>query len=170
MRHKPRTRKAPAVPRRRSGRPCQTYCNRCAWDTRIRCRFLQRGRVGKKLVNRCAHERSLRFHIASLRKALGGGKGGARYITTLAGRGYCFVAPISRSSNQVQVEAFVASTAGARAVRGGLGYCRSDACWRPWASLACSSGSGRCADQAAFAALKCACAGSACAGRPTISA
>src|SRR5215469_13417450 len=41
-------------------------------------------------------EGSLRFHIASLRKALGDGKGGARYITTLAGRGYCFVAPISR--------------------------------------------------------------------------
>jgi predicted ATPase/DNA-binding winged helix-turn-helix (wHTH) protein len=43
-------------------------------------------------------EGSLRFHIASLRKALGDGKDGARYITTLAGRGYCFVAPISRSS------------------------------------------------------------------------
>jgi predicted ATPase/DNA-binding winged helix-turn-helix (wHTH) protein len=41
-------------------------------------------------------EGSLRFHVASLRKALGDGKGGARYITTLAGRGYCFVAPISR--------------------------------------------------------------------------
>jgi len=43
-------------------------------------------------------EGSLRFHIAGLRKALGDGKNGARYITTLAGRGYCFVAPISRSS------------------------------------------------------------------------
>ena len=41
-------------------------------------------------------EGSLRFHMASLRKALGDGKDGARYITTLAGRGYCFVAPISR--------------------------------------------------------------------------
>ncbi len=39
---------------------------------------------------------SLRFHMASLRKALGDGKDGARYITTLPGRGYCFVAPISR--------------------------------------------------------------------------
>jgi predicted ATPase/DNA-binding winged helix-turn-helix (wHTH) protein len=43
-------------------------------------------------------ESSLRFHMASLRKALGDGKDGARYITTLAGRGYCFVAPVSRSS------------------------------------------------------------------------
>ena len=45
-------------------------------------------------------EGSLRFHIAELRKALGDGKGGARYITTLAGRGYCFVAPITRSSRR----------------------------------------------------------------------
>jgi DNA-binding winged helix-turn-helix (wHTH) protein len=44
-------------------------------------------------------EGSLRFHMASLRKALGDGKDGARYITTLAGRGYCFVAPISRISS-----------------------------------------------------------------------
>ena len=43
-------------------------------------------------------EGSLRFHIAGLRKALGDGKDGARYITTRAGRGYCFVAPISRSA------------------------------------------------------------------------
>ncbi len=41
-------------------------------------------------------EGSLRFHIASLRKALGDGKDGARYISTVAGRGYCFVAPVSR--------------------------------------------------------------------------
>ena len=33
-----------------------------------------------------------------LRKALGDGKDGARYIATLPGRGYCFVAPISRAS------------------------------------------------------------------------
>ena len=39
-------------------------------------------------------EGSLRFHMAGLRKALGDGKDGARYITTLAGRGYCFVAPV----------------------------------------------------------------------------
>ena len=52
-------------------------------------------------------EGSLRFHIAALRKALGDGKGGARYISTLAGRGYCFVAPVSRarsSSNERAVQ------------------------------------------------------------------
>src|SRR5262245_33414310 len=43
-------------------------------------------------------EGSLRFHVAGLRKALGDGKDGARYIETLSGRGYCFVAPVSRSS------------------------------------------------------------------------
>jgi len=43
-------------------------------------------------------EGSLRFHITTLRKALGDGKGGARYITTSAGRGYSFVASVSRSS------------------------------------------------------------------------
>jgi len=42
-------------------------------------------------------EGNLRFHIANLRKALGDGKEGARYIATLAGRGYSFVAPVSRS-------------------------------------------------------------------------
>lgn len=43
-------------------------------------------------------EVSLRFHIFSLRRALGDGRSGARYIETLIGRGYCFVAPIARSS------------------------------------------------------------------------
>jgi predicted ATPase/DNA-binding winged helix-turn-helix (wHTH) protein len=44
-------------------------------------------------------EGSLRFHMASLRKALGDGMEGARYIATLPGRGYCFVAPVSRPSS-----------------------------------------------------------------------
>ncbi|MBR1131431.1 ATP-binding protein [Bradyrhizobium iriomotense] len=42
-------------------------------------------------------EANLRFHIAALRKVLGDGKDGARYITTLSGRGYCFVAPIAET-------------------------------------------------------------------------
>src|SRR5450755_4626466 len=45
-------------------------------------------------------EGSLRFHMASLRKALGDGKDGARYITTLPGRGYCFVGPVSRPGSR----------------------------------------------------------------------
>ena len=48
---------------------------------------------------------SLRFHIASLRKALGDGENGARYIATLGGRGYCFVAPISASNSSGETPA-----------------------------------------------------------------
>ncbi len=40
-------------------------------------------------------EGNLRFHMTGLRKALGDGQDGARYITTIPGRGYCFVAPIT---------------------------------------------------------------------------
>ena len=40
---------------------------------------------------------SLRLQMTNLRKALGDGRDGARYITTLSGRGYCFVAPLSRT-------------------------------------------------------------------------
>src|ERR1700688_274771 len=43
-------------------------------------------------------EGNLRFHIAALRRALEDGQSGARYVATIAGRGYCFVAPISRSN------------------------------------------------------------------------
>jgi predicted ATPase/DNA-binding winged helix-turn-helix (wHTH) protein len=41
-------------------------------------------------------EISLRVHIAEIRKALGDGKEGARYITNIPSRGYCFVAPVQR--------------------------------------------------------------------------
>lgn len=43
-------------------------------------------------------ESSLRVHIAGLRRALGDGRGGARYITNVPGRGYCFVAAVQRSA------------------------------------------------------------------------
>jgi DNA-binding winged helix-turn-helix (wHTH) protein len=43
-------------------------------------------------------ENSLRFHVAALRKALGDRQAGARYLVTFPGRGYCFVAPISRTN------------------------------------------------------------------------
>ncbi|SIO48626.1 Predicted ATPase [Bradyrhizobium erythrophlei] len=39
---------------------------------------------------------NLRVHIAALRKILGDGQDGARYIANVAGRGYCFVAPVQR--------------------------------------------------------------------------
>src|SRR5271154_2727010 len=43
-------------------------------------------------------EGNLRFQIATLRKALGDRRNGARYVSNVAGRGYCFVAPITRSA------------------------------------------------------------------------
>jgi predicted ATPase/DNA-binding winged helix-turn-helix (wHTH) protein len=41
-------------------------------------------------------EANLRVHVGALRKALGDGQGGARYVTNIPGRGYSFVAPVSR--------------------------------------------------------------------------
>jgi len=41
---------------------------------------------------------NLKVHIASLRKAIGDGRPGARYINTIPGRGYSFIAPVSTSS------------------------------------------------------------------------
>jgi DNA-binding winged helix-turn-helix (wHTH) protein len=38
---------------------------------------------------------SLRFHMAGLRKLLGEGTDGARYIATQVGVGYAFVAPVA---------------------------------------------------------------------------
>jgi predicted ATPase/DNA-binding winged helix-turn-helix (wHTH) protein len=44
--------------------------------------------------NLTVDENSLRVHVAGLRKALGDGQAGRRYVTNVSGRGYCFVAPI----------------------------------------------------------------------------
>jgi predicted ATPase/DNA-binding winged helix-turn-helix (wHTH) protein len=41
---------------------------------------------------------NLRFQMTTLRKALGDGRDGARYVSNVAGRGYCFVAPVTRST------------------------------------------------------------------------
>src|ERR1700677_3752719 len=43
-------------------------------------------------------ESNLRSQMATLRKALGDGRDGARYVSNVAGRGYFFVAPVTRSS------------------------------------------------------------------------
>jgi predicted ATPase/DNA-binding winged helix-turn-helix (wHTH) protein len=44
-------------------------------------------------------EGNLRYHVSALRKALGEGGSGTRYVTNVSGRGYCFVAPISRAAS-----------------------------------------------------------------------
>jgi predicted ATPase/DNA-binding winged helix-turn-helix (wHTH) protein len=41
-------------------------------------------------------EGSLRVHVAALRKALGDGRAGAKYLSTVSGQGYCFVGSVSR--------------------------------------------------------------------------
>ena len=41
-------------------------------------------------------EGSLRFYIGVLRKALGEGNAGARFVATVPSKGYCFVCPVSR--------------------------------------------------------------------------
>lgn len=43
-------------------------------------------------------EAALRVHVAALRKALGDGRDGRRYIANNPGRGYTFVAPIMREN------------------------------------------------------------------------
>ena len=45
-------------------------------------------------------EGNIRYHVLALRKALGEGRSDGRYVTNVSGRGYCFVAPISRVAGQ----------------------------------------------------------------------
>jgi predicted ATPase/DNA-binding winged helix-turn-helix (wHTH) protein len=44
-------------------------------------------------------EGSLRFHITALRKALGDGAEGARYVVNVPGRGYCFAASVAHAAS-----------------------------------------------------------------------
>jgi DNA-binding winged helix-turn-helix (wHTH) protein len=58
--------------------------------------------VTKKELLACAwpdtlvEEVNLRVNIAALRRILGEGRAGDRYIVSVSGRGYCFVAPVTR--------------------------------------------------------------------------
>ena len=45
-------------------------------------------------------EGALRVHVAALRKALGDGQAGKRYIANIPGRGYSFIAPVTREQRQ----------------------------------------------------------------------
>jgi predicted ATPase/DNA-binding winged helix-turn-helix (wHTH) protein len=45
-------------------------------------------------------EGALRVHVAALRKALGEGRAGKRYIANIPGRGYSFIAPVTREQRQ----------------------------------------------------------------------
>jgi predicted ATPase/DNA-binding winged helix-turn-helix (wHTH) protein len=57
----------------------------------------QRELMERAWPNVVVGEGSLRVTIAGLRKDLGDGRNGARYIANVTGRGYCFVAPVTRS-------------------------------------------------------------------------
>jgi predicted ATPase len=59
----------------------------------------------KELISRVwpdvtVEEANLRVQITSLRKALGDGRGDARSVVNVPGRGYCFVAPVTRLAAQ----------------------------------------------------------------------
>src|SRR5262245_41016420 len=54
--------------------------------------------IARAWPNLAVDESSLRVNIVALRRALRDGRDGARYVTNVSGRGYCFVAPVTRSS------------------------------------------------------------------------
>ena len=60
----------------------------------------QRELIDRAWPNVVVGEGSLRVTIAGLRKALGDGQDGVRYIANVTGRGYCFVAHVDRSKAQ----------------------------------------------------------------------
>src|SRR5580704_14704231 len=60
----------------------------------------QRELISRVWPDVTVEEANLRVHIASLRKALGDEREGARYIVTVPGRGYSFVAPVTLSTPQ----------------------------------------------------------------------
>jgi len=57
--------------------------------------------VGKEVLkshvwpNTVVEDANIKVQIATLRRALGDGRGGARYVATVSGRGYSFVAPLT---------------------------------------------------------------------------
>src|SRR5262249_45249781 len=58
--------------------------------------------IARVWPNTFVGEANLNVHIAALRRALGEGQPGNRYVATVSGRGYRFVAPIKPSESGVQ--------------------------------------------------------------------
>lgn len=77
-------------------------------------------RAGEVLSNRelmtvawpdlVVEESNVRVQIAMLRRKLGCGRDGLRYIVSVAGRGYCFVAPIERVASDESIAPATASS------------------------------------------------------------
>ncbi|MEA2727363.1 MAG: hypothetical protein QOF70_1838 [Acetobacteraceae bacterium] len=57
----------------------------------------QRELIDRVWPNVTVDDSNLRSHVAALRRALGDGQDGARYVINVPGRGYCFVGPTTRS-------------------------------------------------------------------------
>jgi predicted ATPase/DNA-binding winged helix-turn-helix (wHTH) protein len=75
----------------------------------------KKGLIARVWPDVIVEESSLRVHVAALRKALGDGVDGARYITNVPGRGYSFVAPVSSSTTTNTAESAAPSNATAAA-------------------------------------------------------
>src|SRR5262245_11791197 len=56
----------------------------------------KRDLIARAWPSQTVTESSLRVYVSELRKALGDGRAGARYVTNVSGRGYCLVAPITQ--------------------------------------------------------------------------
>lgn len=56
----------------------------------------KRDLIARAWRNMVVDDSNLRVHIAGLRRLLDDGDGGARYVTNVPGRGYCFVGQITR--------------------------------------------------------------------------
>ena len=78
----------------------------------------QRELMARAWPNLTVEEGNLRVTIAGLRKALGEGQDGARYIANVPGRGYCFVAPVDRVVDRPGTPALAAASR--RSVAAGL--------------------------------------------------
>ena len=59
---------------------------------------------------RSLKKRASKVHVAALRRALGDGNAGRRFIANVPGRGYSFVAAVSVSSEQTDVRASLSSS------------------------------------------------------------
>jgi predicted ATPase/DNA-binding winged helix-turn-helix (wHTH) protein len=71
----------------------------------------QRHLISQAWPRLTVEEANLRVQIAGLRKALGDGQDGAHYVINVPGRGYCFVAPVTRSTERRAVSPVAAAVA-----------------------------------------------------------
>jgi predicted ATPase/DNA-binding winged helix-turn-helix (wHTH) protein len=65
--------------------------------------------------NVVVEENNLQVHISALRKALGDDKGERRYLLTVAGRGYRFIAPVQQGDGAADTSSPASSVAASRA-------------------------------------------------------